>query len=68
MSRVRERRPLELVVLGLEVLLLGALPLVALYFIFMNVVRGAQVTDFENAFYPAAEAVLARPEPLPRSG
>ena len=67
-SRLRERGPLELVVLGIEVLLLGSLPLAALYYIFLNVVHGGQVTDFENAFYPAAEAVLRRPEPLPGRG
>ena len=45
--------------------MLGALPLVALYFIFLNVVHGGQVTDFENAFYPAAEAVLHGRSPYP---
>jgi Glycosyltransferase family 87 len=64
-SRVRERAPLELVVLAIEVLLLGALPLLALYYIFLNVAHGGQVTDFENAFYPAADAVLHGRSPFP---
>ena len=64
-GRLRERGPLELVVLGIEVLLLGALPLAALYYVFLNVVHGGQVTDFENAFYPAAEAVLHGRSPYP---
>lgn len=65
MSRLRERSPRALVVLGLEVLLLGALPLTALYYVFANVFHGGQVTDFENAFYPAAEAVLHGRSPYP---
>lgn len=65
MSRLRERGPLALVVFGLEVLLLGILPLIALYYIFLNVVHGGQVTDFENAFYPAADAILHGRSPYP---
>jgi hypothetical protein len=64
-SGLRARGPLGLVTLGLEVLLLGILPLTALYFVFLSVLRGGQVTDFENAFYPAAEAVLHGRSPYP---
>ena len=67
-SRFATARPLELVVLGIEVLLLGALPLVALYYIFLNVVHGGQVTDFENAVLSGGRGRAPRPEPLPGRG
>lgn len=66
MSSARPRGPLALVVLGIEVLLLGVLPCLALYYVFLNVAHGGGlVTDFENAFYPAASAVLHGHSPYP---
>jgi hypothetical protein len=49
---------LRLVQLATAVLLFGALPLVAMYLIFQNALGEGKVTDFENAFHPAAEAIL----------
>jgi len=40
------------------VVLFGLLPLVALYFVFLNAAGDGKVTDFENAFYPSAQAIL----------
>jgi alpha-1,2-mannosyltransferase len=37
---------------------LAFLPLLAMTLVFVNVARGGLVTDFEQAFYPAAEALL----------
>jgi len=51
-------RRLQLVHLATAVLLFGALPLVALYLVFHNAVGDGKVTDFENAFHPAAKAIL----------
>ena len=48
---------------ALAVLLFGALPLVALYFVFHNAAGEGKVTDFENAFYTAADAVVAGTSP-----
>lgn len=44
---------------------LAFLPLVALYIVFANVAHGGLVTDFEQAFYPAAEALLDGEDPYP---
>ena len=40
------------------VVALAFLPVLAMTLIFVNVARGGLVTDFEQAFYPAAEALL----------
>jgi hypothetical protein len=44
--------------LGAAVVLFGVLPLFATYLVFHNAIGAGKVTDFENAFYTAAEAVL----------
>ena len=46
-------------------ILLVLLPVAAVYIVFLNVARGGLVTDFEQAFYPAAEAVLNGENPYP---
>lgn len=46
-------------------ILLAFLPIVAIYIVFLNVARGGLVTDFEQAFYPAAEALVSRESPYP---
>ena len=48
-------RPVQLTT---SVLLFGALPLVALYLVFHNALGDGKVTDYENAFHPAAQAIL----------
>lgn len=54
-----------LAVTAFEVVVCIALPLVALSWVFGNAFAGGDVTDFENAFYPAAEAVRAGISPYP---
>jgi Glycosyltransferase family 87 len=44
---------------------LGFLPLVAVAVIFINVARGGLVTDFENTFYVAAQAIADGESPYP---
>jgi Glycosyltransferase family 87 len=56
-------RRLDRLRFALAVLLFGALPLVALYFVFHNAAGEGKVTDFENAFYTAADAVVAGMSP-----
>jgi hypothetical protein len=62
---MRRRRPLERVRLAIAVVLFGLLPLVALYFVFLNAAGDGKVTDYENAFHPAAEAILDGTNPYP---
>jgi hypothetical protein len=47
------------------VVVLGLLPLVAIVVIFLNVIHGGKVTDFENVFLRAAEAVADGENPYP---
>jgi hypothetical protein len=47
-----------LVIRVLTVAVFGLLPAFALYTVFANVIRDGVVTDFELAFYPAAQAIL----------
>lgn len=47
------------------VVVLGFLPVMAMTLIFLNVAREGSVTDFQQAFYPAAEAVLDGVDPYP---
>jgi hypothetical protein len=51
-------RRLEAVRTIVAVVLFGLLPVIALYFVFHNAAGDGKVTDFENAFYPSAEAIL----------
>ncbi|MGH3111052.1 MAG: glycosyltransferase family 87 protein [Gaiellaceae bacterium] len=44
---------------------LGLLPVLAVTLVFVNVVRGGKVTDFENVFHVAAQAVLDGENPYP---
>ncbi len=44
---------------------LGLLPLVAIAVVFLNVLNGGKVTDFENVFLKAAEAVAEGENPYP---
>lgn len=44
---------------------LGFLPLVAIVVVFLNVVRGGKVTDFENVFLGAAQAIADGESPYP---
>ena len=55
----------RLAVLVASVVTLALLPPFAMYLVFLNVVRGGLVTDFEQAFYPAAVAVLDGVDPYP---
>lgn len=50
----------------LQVAVFGALALSAICLIFVNVAAGGMVTDFENAFYGAADALLQRESPYPQ--
>jgi hypothetical protein len=59
------RAPLRSVRLAIAVVLFGLLPLVALYFVFLNAAGDGKVTDYENAFHPAAEAILDGSSPYP---
>jgi len=45
--------------------LFGALPLVALVLVFAHALGDGQVTDFYNAFYPAAQAIVDGTSPYP---
>lgn len=47
------------------IVVLGLLPLVAIVVIFLNVVHGGKVTDFENVFLRAAEAIADGENPYP---
>jgi Glycosyltransferase family 87 len=47
------------------VVVVGFLPVLAMTLIFVNVAREGSVTDFQQAFYPAAEAVLDGVDPYP---
>lgn len=47
------------------VVVLGLLPLVAIVVIFLNVLGGGKVTDFENTFFPAAQALVDGESPYP---
>lgn len=53
------------VVSATSAVVLAFLPIVAMYIVFLNVARGGLVTDFEQAFYPAAEALLDGENPYP---
>jgi alpha-1,2-mannosyltransferase len=50
---------------GIEIFFCVALPLIALSWAFRNAVAGGDVTDFELAFYPAAEALRGGASPYP---
>jgi hypothetical protein len=50
---------------AIALVLFGLLPLCALGLTFANARGGGIVTDFENAFYPAAQAVLDGSSPYP---
>ena len=53
---------------AIAVVLFGLLPAYALYLVFANSAGDGldeKVTDFENAFYPAAEAILRGASPYP---
>ena len=55
----------RLVVSIVTTVLLVLLPAVALWAIFANVVRGGDVTDFENTLYGAGQAVVDGESPYP---
>ncbi|MBA3402021.1 MAG: DUF2029 domain-containing protein [Actinobacteria bacterium] len=59
---------LDRVRVTIAVVLFGLLPLYALYLVFANAAGDdldEKVTDFENAFYPGAEAILRGISPYP---
>lgn len=56
-------RALQTIRTATAVVLFGLLPVWALYLIFANAAGDGKVTDFENAFYPAAEAILEGTSP-----
>ena len=61
-------RVLERIRLAIAVVLFGLLPSYALYLVFANAAGDGldeKVTDFENAFYPAAKAILQGISPYP---
>jgi Glycosyltransferase family 87 len=55
----------RILVLILTVVTVVLLPLFATLLIFLNVARGGAVTDFEQAFYTAAEALVDGESPYP---
>jgi len=50
---------------AIEVALFGLLPVVALFLIFAHAAGDGLVTDFENAFYPGAQAIVDGTSPYP---
>lgn len=61
-------KALERVRMAIAVVLFGLLPAYALYLVFANAAGEGldeKVTDFENAFYPGAKAILQGASPYP---
>ncbi len=58
-------RALETARAAIVIALFGALPLVALGLVFAHALGDGQVTDFENAFYPSAQAIVDGTSPYP---
>jgi hypothetical protein len=65
MTDARRRLARRLAVRVLEISLCVVLPLLALVHVFSVVAGDGKATDFENAFYPAARAVVHGESPFP---